>query len=53
MKRMWAVITVELVDESSAENANTIQRDLLKWFKEDCLFIPWVKQVKGIVVKEE
>ncbi|MEM3578894.1 MAG: hypothetical protein QXL54_01555 [Candidatus Bathyarchaeia archaeon] len=52
MKRKLAVITVELVDESTSEKADIIQRELLEWFEEDCFFIPWVKQIKSIIVKE-
>jgi len=53
MKRMLAVITVELVDESVGEKAEAIKRELLEWFKEDCFFMPWVKQVKSVMVKKE
>ena len=53
MKRLWAVITVELVDESTAEKTESIQKELLEWFEENCSFIPWFKQVKSVVVKEE
>jgi hypothetical protein len=50
---MLAVITVELVDESVGEKAEAIKRELVKWFKEDCFFIPWVKQVKSVTVTKE
>ncbi|MEM0058357.1 MAG: hypothetical protein QXG58_00460 [Candidatus Bathyarchaeia archaeon] len=53
MKGKFAVITVELVDESAAEKADTIRRELLEWFEENCFSIPWVKKVKSIVMKEE
>jgi aminoglycoside phosphotransferase len=53
MKRVLAVITVELVDESVGEKADVIKEELLRWFEEDCFFIPWVKKVKDIVVRKE
>ena len=53
MKRVLAVITFELVDESLAEKADVIKEELLKWFEEDCSLIPWVKRVKDIVIKKE
>jgi hypothetical protein len=53
MKRTLAVITFELVDESAGEKANTIKKELLELFEEDCFFILWVKKVKDIVVKKE
>ena len=53
MKRMLAVITVELVDESVGEKAEAIKRELVEWFKEDCFFMPWVKQVKSVIVRKE
>ncbi|MEM1566044.1 MAG: hypothetical protein QXG11_05530 [Candidatus Bathyarchaeia archaeon] len=53
MKRLVAVITVELVDESAMEKTDTIQKELLEWFKEDCFFIPWVKRVRSVEIKED
>jgi len=53
MKRLTAVITVELVDESATEKTSALQKEILEWFEENCNFIPWVKQVKNVVVKEE
>ena len=53
VKGKVAVITVELVDES-LENANEeIRRDLIEWFREDAVLMPWAKEVKSIVIKEE
>jgi len=53
MKRKKAVITVELVDESIEEADEKIARELLDWFREDVISIPWVKNVKDITVKDE
>ena len=47
-----AIITVELVDES-AENSNVaITEDLLKWFRDETLPAPWVKEIKKVDVQE-
>ena len=48
MKRKRAIITVELVDESIEEAEEKIERELLDWFREDAISIPWVKDVKDI-----
>ena len=48
MKRKRAIITVELVDESIEEADEKIERELLDWFREDAISIPWVKDVKDI-----
>ncbi len=53
MKRMLAIITVELVDESIGEKAEAIKRELVEWFEQDCFFMPWVKRVKSVTVKKE
>ncbi|MEM3702861.1 MAG: hypothetical protein QXX79_00340 [Candidatus Bathyarchaeia archaeon] len=53
MKRKVAVITVELVDETSIENNDVIKKQLAKWFREDIICMPWFKKLKSIVVKEE
>jgi len=52
VKRKNAIITVELVDESTEENNKKIERELLDWFREDATSIPWVKNVKDITVKD-
>jgi len=52
MKRKRAIITVELVDESIEEADQKIEGDLLDWFREDAISIPWVKDVKDITVKD-
>jgi hypothetical protein len=50
MKR--AFIALELVDESVAENSERISRELLEWFREGAVCIPWVKEVKEVSVKD-
>jgi hypothetical protein len=52
MKRKRAIITIELVDESIEEADEEIERELLDWFREDAISIPWVKDVKDITVKD-
>ena len=53
LKRKKAIIIVELVDESAGERSENIAKDLMIWFREDAVSIPWVKDVKGVTVKEE
>jgi len=52
MKRKRAIITVELVDESFEEANEKITQEMLKWFREGAISIPWVKDVKDITVKD-
>jgi len=52
MKRKKAIITVELVDESIIEADEKIMEELLNWFREDAISIPWVRDVKDITVKD-
>jgi len=47
-----AVITVELVDESVGNSNSTIAEELFKWFREEALPAPWVKEIEKIVVRE-
>jgi len=53
MKRKRATITVELVDESIEEPNKKIAQELLEWFHEDAVSIPWVRDVKDITVEDE
>jgi hypothetical protein len=53
MKRKKAIIIVELVDESAEDRNENIAKDLMNWFREDAVSVPWVKDVKGVTVKEE
>jgi hypothetical protein len=53
MKSKKAIITVELIDESAEEGNEKIARELLEWFREDAVAIPWVKNVKNVTVEDE
>ena len=52
MKKKEAIITVELVAESAFEDDERIVKELLECFREDAIYVPWVRNVKEIVVKE-
>jgi hypothetical protein len=52
MTKKKAVITVELVDESLANSNEAIAEELLKWFREEAVPAPWVKDVKTVVIQE-
>lgn len=52
MTKKKVVVTFELVDESLANSNEAIAEDLLKWFQDEAVPAPWVKDVKTIVVKE-
>ena len=45
-----AVFAVELVDESYAFSDGVIVEELFLWFR-DVVAVPWVKEIKSIVVK--
>jgi hypothetical protein len=47
-----AIITAELIDESVVNSNSTIAEELLKWFREETLPAPWVKEIKKIVVQD-
>jgi hypothetical protein len=47
-----AIITVELVDESVAYSSSKIAEELCRWFREESLPPPWVKEVEKVVVQE-
>ncbi len=53
MKGKIAVITVELLEESVENADEEIRRELIKWFQEDAFLMPWAKEVRSIVIKEE
>lgn len=52
MKRELAIVKVELIDENITERNEKIVQELLSWFQEDIISIPWVKDVKDIAVKD-
>jgi hypothetical protein len=51
MKRKMA-IKAELVDESITERNEKIVQELLNWFREFAISVPWVKDVKNITVED-
>jgi hypothetical protein len=53
MKKKMAIIVAELVDESVDEGNEKIVQELLSWFHEDTVLIPWVKEIRDITVKQE
>jgi hypothetical protein len=53
MKRKMAVITVELVDESIEDANENIAKELITWFREELVMMPWLKQVRTVAVKEQ
>jgi hypothetical protein len=52
VKKKKAIITVELVAESAFEDDERIVKELVGWFREDAIYVPWMKNVKRVVVKE-
>jgi hypothetical protein len=53
MKRKMAIITVELVEESIVGKNEEIAKELMDWFREDVVSVPWVKDIKGVAVREQ
>jgi hypothetical protein len=51
MNRKMAIIIVELVDESIGSSNKKIVDDFVSWFREDIVSMPWVKEVKEIMIK--
>jgi hypothetical protein len=47
------MIVFELVDEGVEERNEKILQELRNWFREDVVSIPWVNEIKDIIVKEE
>ena len=47
-----AIITLELVDESVKNSNGAIAEEMLKWFKEESVPAPWVKEIKKVVVQD-
>jgi hypothetical protein len=44
---------VELVDEANEEKDDFVKKQLIEWFQEDAITMPWVKELKSITIKEE
>lgn len=53
MNKKMAIVMFELVDESMEERNEKIVQELRKWFREDVVSIPWIKEIRDITVKEE
>jgi len=53
MNKKMAIVRFELVDESVEERNEKIVQELRNWFREDTVSIPWVKELRGVTVKEE
>ena len=53
MKRKSAIITFELVDESAEETNQKIEQELMRWFSEEAVSIPWIKAVREVSVKSD
>jgi hypothetical protein len=53
MRRKKAIITFDLVDESIEETDRKIEQELIDWFQENAMSIPWVKSVKAVIVRDE
>ena len=51
MKRKIAIIKVELVDECVEKRNEKIAQEMLNWFREETVFIPWVKSVRNITIE--
>jgi hypothetical protein len=51
MKKKTAIIKVELVAESLTEPDEKIVKELFDWFREEAIYVPWVKDIKNITVK--
>jgi hypothetical protein len=50
--RKMAIITFELVDESVENPNSAIAEELLKWFRDEGVPAPWVKDVKKVDIQE-
>jgi len=53
VKGKKALISVELVEESSLEKNEKIKEEIFDWFSENGSWIPWVKEIKQIVIEED
>jgi hypothetical protein len=47
-----AIISVELVDESVETSNSAIVGEMLEWFRDEAVPVPWVKDIKKVVVQE-
>jgi hypothetical protein len=53
MKRKRAIVILDLVGESVTDKSDNIARELFSWFREDAFSVPWIEDVKGVIVKAE
>ena len=47
-----AIITFELVDESVENPNSAIAEELLKWFRDEAVPAPWVKEIRNVAVRD-
>jgi hypothetical protein len=47
-----AIINVELVDESVEKSNDAIAEELLKWFRDEAVPAPWVKEIRNVAVRD-
>jgi hypothetical protein len=52
MKGKKALIVAELIDESRKKPNDALAKELFKWFRDEAVPAPWVKDVKKVVVQE-
>ncbi|MEM3703679.1 MAG: hypothetical protein QXX79_04605 [Candidatus Bathyarchaeia archaeon] len=52
MKRKKAIMIVELVDEANEEKEDVVKRQIIEWFQEDAVTMPWVRELKSITIKQ-
>lgn len=52
MKRKKAIVIVELVDEANEEKEDVVKRQIIEWFQEDAVTMPWVRELKSITIKQ-
>ncbi|RJS79368.1 hypothetical protein CW708_02305 [Candidatus Bathyarchaeota archaeon] len=48
-----AVITFELVDESKLEKNEKIADEILRWFREEVIFVPWTRNIIEVKIEEK
>lgn len=46
-----ALVTFELVDASVGVSSGAVAEELLRWFRDEVVPAPWVKEVKRVVVQ--
>jgi len=51
LKDKRAIIVIRLLDESSLEKREILEKEILEWLKDNQGFIPWVKHVETIKIE--